>query len=303
MNEDILLEKTLEIAENHGYKSAYQYLLDNKDTLGEGDYPSVWYFLCCLASGAGDYEAAINHLKKSVDECGYWYRPEVLEDDDLVPIMENQEFIRLKTISDNRYHDALNQSKTLWSWKNKQKNNILLCLHGNGQTAEISRSIWKQLENNDLQIETLQSHTVDSFERFRWNYDEADYKQINDCINHIQWDSYKYKYLAGFSAGCDMMLRAITLTDITCDEILLQSPWIPFINENLQQIIDKCKEKQISVRIYCGELDVDCKEMATRLYNNMKQNDVKVDITWQQDLRHQFPEKLGNEYQFFGNIN
>lgn len=296
MNEDILLEKTLEIAENQGYKLAYEYLLNNQDALDKGDYQAVWYFLCCLASGAGDYEAAIGHLGKSVEEHGYWYRTEVLEDDDLIPIMENQEFIRLKNISDNRYNEALNQSKTSWTWKSKEKNNILLSLHGNGQTAEISKNTWKQLEHSDLQIETLQSHTVDSFERFRWNYDDVDYKQVNDCIRHIQWNDYEHKYLAGFSAGCDMILRAITLTDITCDEILLQSPWIPFINENLQRIIDKFKEKQISVHIYCGELDVDCKEMAKNLYDSMKQNDVKVNITWQQDLRHQFPEKLGREY-------
>ncbi len=299
MGEDLLLEKTLEIADQDGYESAYDFLLEEKDGLGEGDYPQVWYFLCCLASGSGKLGEAISWLKKAVEEHGYWYRSEIFDDNDLEPLISDSEYISCKEISDMRYQAASKNAVTCWTLESKQKKDILLCLHGNGQTANISLEAWKQLVCNYLQVEALQSHTVDSYSRYRWNYDDVDYRQVIDCAKHIMWEEYEQHYLAGFSAGCDMILRAITLTDLACNEVFLQSPWIPFSKEQMLAICNSCKDKNIGVHLYCGDLDDDCKDMAISFYDNLQRSGVRSEIILQRGLRHQFPEVLGDEYKFF----
>lgn len=249
-----------------------------------------------MASGSGQLESAITWMKEAICVKGYWYRPEVLEDEVLKPLFEKREFIDLKKRSDYEYELAKKQSSYKFTWKKKTKDNLLIALHGNGQNAIIAKESWEPLKNNNLQIETLQSGIPDSYGRFRWNYDSVNYLQFEKALKIIQGQDYKKVYWAGFSAGCDIILRTITLTEFRCDTAILQSPWIPFINEKINLLCEKLKEKNISLRIFCGTEDEDCKDMADQLYKACKNMDIAIEIIWQEGLRHQFPDKMNGEY-------
>ena len=80
--ENDLLEETLSVAER-GYAEAYQFLLAEYEKNPQGYGPQTLYFLACLAGGAQLPEEALKWLKTAIAEKGWWYRPEVLEDDDL----------------------------------------------------------------------------------------------------------------------------------------------------------------------------------------------------------------------------
>ena len=77
-----LLEQVLSIAETD-YAQAYRFLLDAYEKSPAAYGPQTLYFLSCLSGGTGLSEAALGWLKKAVLENGWWYRPEVLIDDDL----------------------------------------------------------------------------------------------------------------------------------------------------------------------------------------------------------------------------
>ena len=47
-------------------------------------------------------QEALAWIRKAVADNGWWYRPEVLEDDDLELLKDNAEFIALKAVSDAR---------------------------------------------------------------------------------------------------------------------------------------------------------------------------------------------------------
>lgn len=66
----------------------------------------------------------------------------------------------------------------------------------------------------------------------------------------------------GFSAGCDMLLRAVTFTSARCNLLILQSPWIPVIQEHTEELVCAILQKNIVLRIYCGAEDEDCLPMA-----------------------------------------
>lgn len=121
--ENDILEKTLDIAES-GYDNAYQFLLEVYKNAPENYGPQTLYFLSCLAGGAGMPEKALRWLKYAIINKGWWYRPEILEDDDLELLENNSEFISLKSISNDRYTAAVAKTKSLFSWK---KNVLIIC--------------------------------------------------------------------------------------------------------------------------------------------------------------------------------
>ena len=288
--ENDILEKTLDIAES-GYDNAYLFLLDAYKKAPENYGPQTLYFLSCLAGGAGMPEKALEWLKYAIMDKGWWYRPEILEDDDLELLENNSEFISLKSISNDRYTAAVAKTKSLFSWKQKCANNLFLAVHGNTQNSEIARRDWLPIIEDDKlwQIETIQSAEPDGYGSYRWSYDMVSYLPVANAIEKLQGEGYQKIVCGGFSSGCDMLLRTITFTSVRCDLLILQSPWLPFLENHAAELVDAIQQKNIALRIACGSEDKDCLPLAKQLYMLMKQEklDVKFDI--QENSRHQFP--------------
>ena len=100
-NEDDILETTLSIAEK-GYPEAYRFLLNAYEESPSSFGPQTFYFLACLAGGAHMLDLALAWLRKAIQENSWWYRPEVLEDDDFAALKNDAAFLSLKAISDDR---------------------------------------------------------------------------------------------------------------------------------------------------------------------------------------------------------
>lgn len=66
MNEDVLLEEVLALAEQDGYEPAYDFLLAQRGAWKDGEHPQIYYFLACLAAGAGRAPAALEWLAEAV---------------------------------------------------------------------------------------------------------------------------------------------------------------------------------------------------------------------------------------------
>lgn len=140
--ENDILEMTLAVADN-GYAEAYEFLLDAYEKNPENYGPQTFYFLACLAGGADMPEEALGWLRRAIADHGWWYRPEVLEDDDLESLKEKSEFLSLKSMSDTRYADAAAKSEAVFSWNGKTADKLFLAVHGNTQNGETAREDWE----------------------------------------------------------------------------------------------------------------------------------------------------------------
>ena len=100
--ENDILETTLSIAEK-GYPEAYLFLRNACEESPDSFGPPTFYFLACLAGGANMPGTALEWLRKAIQDRSWWYRPEVLEDDDLAALKNDATFLSLKAISDDRY--------------------------------------------------------------------------------------------------------------------------------------------------------------------------------------------------------
>ena len=105
--ENDLLEQTLALAEAQGAAAAADFLARERAFLAPGDYPQVYYFLACLAGRSGDSVAALDWLEQAVDKNGWFYRAEVLRDDDLAALCGAPRFERLLRLCARRRAAAL----------------------------------------------------------------------------------------------------------------------------------------------------------------------------------------------------
>lgn len=290
--ENDVLEETLSIAEN-GYASAYQFLLEEYEKNPENYGPQTQYFLACLAGGANSPENALEWLRKAILDNGWWYRPEVLEDEDLASLKNNPAFISLKSVSDHRYADALSGTKEVFTWKRKTADNLFLAVHGNTQNGQIARDDWKPLlrETAQWQLETIQSAEPDGYGTYRWSYDMVSYVPVAEAMEQMQNQDYNKIACGGFSAGCDMLLRAIVFTPARCDMLILQSPWIPLLQDHTEALVNALRQKNIALNIFCGSEDEDCLPMAKQLYEAAAREGIHVEIVVQEGNRHQFSEE------------
>lgn len=289
--ENDILEATLSIAEN-GYAEAYRFLVDAYEKDAGSFGPQALYFLTCLAGGADMSEKALAWIRKAVADNGWWYRPEVLEDGDLEPIKDNAEFIALKAVFDARYADAVAKAKEVFSWEGKRAEKLLLAVHGNTQNGQTARNDWEPLlgENSQWQTETIQSAEPDGYGTYRWSYDMVSYQSVARALKRIQSEGYGQIVCGGFSAGCDMLLRTVLFTPARCDMLILQSPWIPIMQDDAVRVIDAVGKKEIALSIFCGSEDADCLPMAEQLYTLAAKNGLNVRFDIQKGIRHQFPD-------------
>ena len=197
-----LLEQVLSIAETD-YAQAYRFLLDAYEKSPAAYGPQTLYFLACLSGGTGLSEAALGWLKKAVLENGWWYRPEVLIDDDLETLSGNPEFLSLKAVSDARYQKARETSKAVFSRKSKTAANLFLAVHGNTQNADLAREDWAPVLAGSAcwQLETVQSAEPDGCGTYRWSYDMASFLPVAGALEALQTEGYETMVCGGFSAG------------------------------------------------------------------------------------------------------
>ncbi len=289
--ENDLLEETLSIAETD-YAQAYRFLLGAYEKEPGGFGPQTLYFLACLAGGAGMPDAALGWLRTAIEKNGWWYRPEVLVDDDLAQLEGSPEFLALKARSDARYADAVSAAKSVFSWNGKTADYLFLAVHGNTQNAQTARVDWAPILAGDdrWQLETIQSAEPDGYGTFRWSYDDTSFLPVANALDAIQDAGYDKIACGGFSAGCDMLLRAIAFTPARCDLLILQSPWIPVLQEHKAAILQALRQKDIALRIFCGADDEDCLPLAQELSAAANQAGLDAALTVQENCRHQFPE-------------
>ena len=298
MKEEKLLNNTLNIINNSGTNDAYKYLVSNINKLDEKS-SQVYNYLYCLAATSNRHEESLDWIKESIEIKGYWYRPEVFEDEDLDSIRKEDRFKKYLEISNERFLKAKEMTETVFTWKIKEKENIMVILHGNQQNNQISKSYWSDINLPDYQLEYIQSKEIDSYKLYRWEDQGDGPTQIHNALSKTHWVDYNDKVLSGFSSGSNTILRTLAETDTICDKVILISPWIPYTEKDAENIINKLIDKDIKVLIICGKEDQDCYPQCKLFESQSKEHGLKINSIYLDKLGHGYPDDFLNMVESF----
>lgn len=266
---------------------AYDFLVKNEKAV-EDRTGQLYNFLYCLAALAEQEEEALTWLEEAIINRKMWYRPEVFEDDDLDLIKENLRFQKCVNLSKFRFENAIMEAKSICTWETVSHDNLLLVLHGNQQNIQIARENWDQL-NHKYQVEYLQSSQLDSKDLYRWEVDGDGYKELLKALENIDTTRYKSVTLAGFSAGCHVILKALVDGFFVCNKVILQSPWIPEITENHKEVVKVLMNHKVDMTLICGDKDEDCYPLAKLLEQSCTQAGVHINCHWIEGMDHEYP--------------
>ena len=99
--------------------------------------------------------------------------------------------------------------------------------------------------------------TIDAYQLFRWEDGGNGLIQLTNALFKSDWEKYTKKVLSGFPAGCNVVLRSLNETNLVCDKIILVSPWMSCVENDLKDIINNLIDKEVEVLIRCGKKDED----------------------------------------------
>ena len=292
MNESELLEKVLKLCEE-SYDKGYRYLLKERKKLPGGGSGQVVYFLLCLSAGDGKTEQAMEYVREA-ESRKLWFRKEALEDGDLEELSGIPEYEAFLRHSAEREAEAFSRSATVCTFQRKRKDRLLLCLHGNGETAESAISDWKAVlgDPEGWQIEGIQSGRPHDNDTFRWEDNDEDYRQLEKVLGKLPLTDFEKVVLCGFPAGCNMILECMDRSKVKCDGIVLQSPWIPYAMRDPGVFARGFAReyKGIRIRIACGTGDEDCFGSAEEFAARMQDAGTDTVFLRQNGNMHCFPQ-------------
>ena len=302
---EINYHKLLNIALNYylkgEYKKGYEYIKENQNKV-DGNQTQVYNFKYTLACKAGLIDTAMDILKEAVFKKEYWYSKEyLLEDDDLDPLRDKNEFKEIIDICSKREEGAKRNAKPeLKVLKSDNKNimrKLIMVLHGNQENIDMTYKYWGNIpiENNLLALP--QSSMIEFSDAYSWDDIEKGKKEIKNHFDYIM-NNYKIEkediILGGFSAGARIILELIEENYIKPKGLILLAPWIPNIKEK-SNLFNNLKENKTKVYLLVGDKDKDCFELSKQFINLLEQNKISFKSKIIKDLDHEYPNDFENE--------
>jgi len=291
MNETQLLDNTLELLGTEGPDAACQYLERYQEGVVTDNRSQIENFRYCLAAVCGEKERSLHILENAIRNQGFWYRPQVFEDEDLKSLWDDPLFRQLKDLSEERYRAVLANSVPVCTWREKNADKLLLSLHGNQENLHYAERQWEFLEEFGVQVEYFQSGEPDSSKIFRWEADGPGAAQLARAASRIPCRAYRETIFAGFSAGCNVIARAIAEEDLRCGSLVFIAPWLPsFDSGGFGALCEKLTGTDVLV--VCGEKDDDCMPGAIRLKEEINGRNGICRLVSVPGLGHGFPSNF-----------
>jgi hypothetical protein len=287
-----VLNRTISIYREKGELAAYEFV--SKEALGlVGDYPQIDNFRYALAAAVGRKEEAMAIMRQAIVEKGYWYSYDYLtRDEDLNSLRKEEDFIRWLDLCKEREQSALAnpESKLLVEGKTVEEKPLFLVLHGDQENIEITRPYWNGVLDQGYVLALLQSSQIEFSHGYNWRDVNQGVSEVGTYFEALMEDESvsKDSWIGGFSAGCNVGLRAILDGAITANRFVFVAPWLPDLEEWKEEL-SFLKDKGISGHILVGDQDHDCLEGAEQLAVELMELGVHVSFEKIEGLAHDYP--------------
>ncbi len=300
-----LINETINLYLQDEFSKAYDYITQNGADV-VGNQAQIYNFRYAIASKSGEHELALEIMKEAIIDKGYWYAYEYLmDDDDLEPLRELEAFGELANICKEREKGALDHATSEMLIrcsdvsKEGESGQLIMALHGNQENNKMAENHWRTALKGNTILALPQSSVIEFSEAYNW--EDAD-KGVDELKEH--YDNLLEQYpidagnviMGGFSAGCNIILKAILKKVVKARGLILVGPWLPEIDE-LEQEIDILKEMDMKCYVICGDQDEDCLEGCQKFVEMLADKGIGHQYIEFAGLDHDFPTTFAEELE------
>jgi len=297
-----LLNETIDIYLTGNYRKAYEFITKNSNGVN-GNLAQIYNFRYAIASKAGEKNLALTLMEESIVDHGFWYAVEYLKsDEDLDSLRKENKFDFLLSICEEREKEAQKACEgkmellTTEDLIGKDKNQLIIALHGNQESNDISKYYWKDALNSERIIALIQSSEIEFSNAYNWNDLNKGKKVIEIFQNKIK-EEIKFNegevILAGFSAGGRQVLHHILFTEAKVKGLILIAPWLPELDAWKTQL-SVLKNKETKVYIICGHQDEDSFDDSKKLSQYLSKKQIEYEFLVIENLSHDYPNDFLN---------
>ncbi|UII54545.1 alpha/beta hydrolase [Cytobacillus spongiae] len=284
-----LLNLTIEKYLNESSLEAYQFITENEKKV-PGKHAQIFNFKYALASAAGLEKEALDIMKEAVIDHGFWYSYEYLmDDDDLKPLHQYEEFQQLALVCKEREEEAKANSKPIV--KEISPNNesettpVLVALHGDQENIELTEKQWGSAVQKGAKLVLPQSSQIQFSNGYEWSDVE---KGAGELLQHISNSENNPVLLGGFSAGAQVALYTALHEQLHVNGLILVAPWLPNVKEWEDKIV-RLKEQNIPCYVICGDQDEDCFACTNTFVQLLEDHQIPYTYQLLPDLDHDYP--------------
>lgn len=295
-----ILNETLAVYRESGAEAAFDFV-EREAAFLEGDYPQIDNFRYALAAASGKKQEAMAIMREAIEKKGYWYSYEYLEaDDDLDLLRKEPEFITWLQICKEREEEARanQESKILLLGNEGEAKPLFLVLHGDQENLEIAKPYWESVVDQGFLLALQQSSQVEFSHGYNWNDVNQGVAEVGTYVEALGQEGLigKPVWIGGFSAGCNVALRAMLDDAIDADHFVFMAPWLPDLDEWKPELV-KLKEKEMIGHILVGDQDFDCQEGAEMLAAELDELGVEYTFELIEGLSHDYPDDFSGKVQ------
>lgn len=261
-----------------------------------GNMAQIYNFQYTMTARGGQPNLAMAILQEAVDE-GYWYSPEYLRsDDDLEPLRKLGAFDEVVEVCARREEEARRRAVPRLRTISEDGNGaMVVALHGDQESNAISEPYWRPAADAGSIVALVQS-SVESFsDAFVWNDSDKGAAELERHLSSLR-ERFgvppERTVLAGFSAGCNVILRAVLDGKVKAGALLLVAPWLPELDEWAPRLEAL---KGMRVRIVVGDRDEDCLEGSMKLDSLLDGMGVEHEVRIVEGMEHDYPDGLQDD--------
>jgi pimeloyl-ACP methyl ester carboxylesterase len=248
-------------------------------------------------------DLAMDLLRESVIDKGYWYSAEHLGDDDLEALRPRPEFQKLVEMCSKREMEASQKAMSdmvLISPRSPihaTKAPLVVALHGNQLNIQTTRLDWGGDSFSDCFIALPQSSRAVCSGAYSWVDPATGVQEVKHHMDSIfrRHDVDRDQViLGGFSAGARVALHLILKGSVKVRGVILLAPWLPDLVA-LEPMLPVLQSEGTKAYLICGDKDTDCFDSSNRLAESMETNDVPFRYCVVNGMGHCYPSDFDQQ--------
>ncbi len=286
------LEKIIELYGAGLFEEALNYINENRDQVNGID-SQIDNFAFCIAALSGNAELSLDIFEKAIQEKGYWYETNQLENDkDLDLIRKNMKFKALLEMNRRREHEFLGLGQSTYHIRDGNHEKGYIILHGNHENARITKGAWSEKSVDHALCVFLQSSQPDFYDAYHWNDREKAIAESSEIIMRVQkeFKDVKEWVLVGFSMSATVVLDLVCRKIVSPDHLILFGPWLPYLEEEKEKLMDLKPNMELS--IFIGDQDSTCMEHAQLLKDVLLSQNFTPNYVEMKNTGHGFPVEI-----------